>query len=235
MHADGRDSAFRPELDRIVRAVVDLMPKRTAELTRAALDAGVEPKTILLDGLAAGMRKVGALFAAKEFFVPDVLLASRAMEAGFTLLRPRLEANPVPSRGKVVIGVVQGDVHDIGKNIVKVLLQAEGYELIDLGRDVPTESFVRAVAEQNPDILGLSSLMTTTMPVMADVIQALDREKLRSAVKVLVGGAPLTAEFARNIGADAYAHDAPAAVNTVQALLSRQGRAQAGKSTRVQV
>jgi 5-methyltetrahydrofolate--homocysteine methyltransferase len=208
-------------LGQIARAVVDQMPKRTAELAARALKTGIAPRQILLDGLAAGMRRVGELFATKEYFVPDVLLAARALESGFAVIRPQLEAGALPNPGRIAIGVVQGDIHDIGKNIVKVLLQAEGYELVDLGRDVSTDRFVQAVEEHAPDILGLSSLMSTTMPTMEDVIKALDRSGLRSRVKVLVGGAPLTPEFACNIGADAYAPDAPAAIAIVRTLLAR--------------
>ena len=240
-----------PLLAQISQAIIDLMPKKTAELTQAALDAGLAPKAILLEGLAAGMKRVGELFAAKEFFVPEVLLASRAMDSGFALVKPLVKSGAVPRRGKVVIGVVQGDIHDIGKNIVKVLLEADGFELVDLGKDVPVERFVRAVAEQKGDMtgtvrhscapplvqadvgrsaasdpdrvprlfVGLSSLMTTTMPVMGDVITALDKSGLREHVRVIVGGAPLTADYARSSGADGYAADAPAAVQEFRNLL----------------
>ncbi|MEO0108190.1 MAG: corrinoid protein [candidate division WOR-3 bacterium] len=206
-------------LARIAGAVVDLAPRRTAELTGAALAQGIEPRRVLLEGLAAGMRRVGELFAAKEFFVPEVLSASHAMEAGFALVRPMLESSPLPSQGRIALGVVTGDIHDIGKNIVKVLLQAEGFEVLDLGRDVPRSEFTRCIAEHRPDILGLSALMTTTMTVMAEIIQDLQTAGLRSAVKVLVGGAPLTPDFAQLIGADGYAPDAPTAIREVRRLL----------------
>jgi 5-methyltetrahydrofolate--homocysteine methyltransferase len=206
-------------LTRIAQAVVDLQPKKAAQLVQQALDAGVAPREILLTGLAAGMNRVGELFARKEYFVPEVLLASRAMEAGFVLIRPLLKRGDVASKGKVVLGVVQGDIHDIGKNIVKVLLEAAGFELIDLGRDVATQEFVRAVADQKPDVLGLSSLMTTTMPEMENVIRELEQQGLRRNVKVIVGGAPLASNYARSIGADGYAPDAPSAVREVQRLI----------------
>ena len=209
-----------PELlAQIAQAIVDLQPKKAAQLVQQALDAGVAPREILLTGLAAGMNRVGELFARKEFFVPEVLLASRAMEAGFVLIRPLLKRSDVASKGKVVLGVVQGDIHDIGKNIVKVLLEAAGFELIDLGRDVATQEFVRAVADQKPDVLGLSSLMTTTMPEMENIIRELEQQGLRQNVKVVVGGAPLTSDYARSIGADGYAPDAPSAVREVQRLI----------------
>lgn len=211
-------------LARIAQAVVDLQPKRTAELVQQALAQGLPPQTILLNGLAAGMNRVGELFAAKEFFVPEVLLASKAMESGFALVGPQLKRDAAPSPGKVVLGVVAGDIHDIGKNIVKVLLEAAGFEIIDLGRDVPVDQFVRAVAEQSPDVLGLSSLMTTTMPVMATVIEELGRQGLRARVKVIVGGAPVTQDYAQTIGADAYAPDAPSAVRKVRELTAHGRR-----------
>jgi len=230
-------------LPQIAQAIVDLMPKKAAQLTQAAIDQGLPPRTILLEGLAAGMKRVGELFACKEFYVPEVLLASRAMEAGFALVRPLLarDSHHFPGRGaegergdgsrrengdspfaqgRIILGVVRGDIHDIGKNIVKTLLSAEGFETIDLGKDVPVADFLRAVKEQKPDVLGLSSLMTTTMPVMEEVIQELQRQDLRAGLKVIVGGAPLTADYARRIGADAYAPDAPSAVREVKRLLA---------------
>jgi 5-methyltetrahydrofolate--homocysteine methyltransferase len=204
----------------IAQAIVDLQPKRTAQLVQQALDQGIVPQEILLNGLARGMNRVGELFSEKEFFVPEVLMASRTMEAGFELLRPRLKAGDSGRLGRVVLGVVQGDIHDIGKNIVKVLLEAAGFEVIDLGRDVPVPDFVRSVKEHRPQVVGLSSLMTTTMPLMATVIRELESQGLRAGVKVMVGGAPLNAEYARSIGADGYASDAPAAVREIRKLLN---------------
>jgi len=204
----------------IAQAVVDLQPRKTAQLVEDALASGIAPQEILLNGLARGMNRVGELFAEKEFFVPEVLMASRTMEAGFELLRPLLKRGDSGQLGRVVLGVVQGDIHDIGKNIVKVLLEAAGFEVIDLGRDVPASDFVRSVKEQKPQVIGLSSLMTTTMPLMALVIRELERQGLRAGVKVMVGGAPVNAEYARAIGADGYAPDAPAAVREVRKLLS---------------
>jgi 5-methyltetrahydrofolate--homocysteine methyltransferase len=149
-------------------------------------------------------------------------MAARAMSAGMAVVRPRLTAGAVTSRGKVVLGVVQGDIHDLGKNIVKVLLEADGYEVIDIGKDVPTESIVRAVAEHKPDVLGLSSLMTTTMTLMPVIMKALDDAGLRPPLKVIVGGAPLTADYAQSIGADSYAADAPGAVTAIRRLINRE-------------
>jgi 5-methyltetrahydrofolate--homocysteine methyltransferase len=219
--ADMSDDTPEARCRQIAGSIVDLMPRRTELLTRAALDAGLEPRAILLDGLAAGMKRVGELFARKEFFVPEVLSASRAMDAGFAVLRPKLDAGGARGLGRIVLGVIEGDIHDIGKNIVKVLLEAEGFEVIDLGRDVSVAEFVRAVREQKPDALGMSALMTTTMPGMALVIQELTHAGLRDGVKVLVGGAPLSADYARSIGADGYAPDAAAAVNLMRGLVPR--------------
>jgi len=203
----------------IAQAVVDLQPRKTAQLVQEVLAAGFLPQEILLNGLARGMNRVGELFAEKEFFVPEVLMASRTMEAGFELLRPLLKAGDSGRLGRVVLGVVQGDIHDIGKNIVKVLLEAAGFEVIDLGRDVPVQDFVRSVREQQPQVIGLSSLMTTTMPLMAVVIDELEKHGLRDKVRVVIGGAPVTADYARSIGADGYAPDAPAAVREIRKLL----------------
>jgi 5-methyltetrahydrofolate--homocysteine methyltransferase len=183
---------------------------------------------------------MGERYAAKECFVPEVLLASKAMYAGFSILKEHVGGTSA-SRGRVILGVVQGDIHDIGKNIVKVMVQAAGFEVVDLGRNVPMEQFVRAVEEaaagdspgarpgaheakgQSPRlVLGMSSLMTTTMPRMGRVIEALDKAGLRQRVKVLVGGAPLSVEFARRIGADSYAPDAHAAVLEVERLIAEE-------------
>jgi 5-methyltetrahydrofolate--homocysteine methyltransferase len=209
-------------LDQIAQALIDLLPQKTAQLVQAALDAGIEPRDVLLNGLAAGMKRVGELFACQEFFVPEVLMAARAMSAGMAVVRPRLTAGSVASRGKVVLGVVQGDIHDLGKNIVKVLLEADGYEVIDLGKDVPTETIVRAVAELKPDVLGLSSLMTTTMTLMPAIMKALEDAGLRPPLRVIVGGAPLTADYAQSIGADGYAADGPGAVTAIKRLINRE-------------
>jgi len=201
----------------LVDAVVALDPARVAQLCQEALRQGLAPEEALEKGLARGMRVVGEKFAAREFFVPEVLLASKAMYAGFDILKEQLPRG-TRSRGRVALGVVQGDIHDIGKNIVKVMVQAAGFEVVDLGRNVPIERFVTA-AEEGVQIVGMSSLMTTTMPNMAKVIEALKKQGLRERVKVLVGGAPVTRLFAERIGADGYAPDAHSAVVEVERLL----------------
>ncbi len=196
----------------IKKAIVDFESDKVERLIKEFLEKGVEPKTILEQGLIPGMNEVGRLFAQKEYFVPEVLLASEAFYAGFGLISPLLSRTEKFKKGKVVIGVVQGDIHDIGKNIVKVMLEASGYEVIDLGRDVPNEKFVEAVANERPQILALSSLMTTTMTEMEVVVKLLKKNKLRKNVKVIIGGAPVNQEFADKIGADGYAEDASKAV-----------------------
>ncbi len=201
----------------LVDAVVALKPEQVQRLCTAALRQGVQPEEVLEKGLAKGMRVVGEKFAAREYFVPEVLLASKAMYAGFDIIKEKM-APKTKNPGRVALGVVQGDIHDIGKNIVKVMVQAAGFEVVDLGRNVPIERFV-AAAEEGVQIIGMSSLMTTTMPNMARVIEALKKKGLRERVKVLVGGAPVTRLFAERIGADGYAPDAHRAVLEVERLL----------------
>jgi 5-methyltetrahydrofolate--homocysteine methyltransferase len=221
LNQDGQDGVTLPSpLSDIAQAVVDLMPKKVAQLTQAALDQGITPRKVLLDGLAPGMKRVGKLFAAQEFFVPEVLLASRAFEAGMAVVKSLLGPGSTLSQGRILLGVVPGDIHDIGKNIVRVLLEADGFDVIDLGKDVPLAEFVRVTAERQPDVVGMSSLMTTTMPLMKDVTDALTQAGLRDKVKVIVGGAPLTEDYARQIGADGYAPDASGAVQLVRRLLA---------------
>ena len=203
--------------DQLAEAVTTMKPERVAELAREVLRQGLSPEDAMTLGLAAGMRRMGEKFAARECFVPEVLLASKAMYAGFDILTKATSYRPQAAKGKLALGVVQGDIHDIGKNIVKVMVQAVGFEVIDLGRNVPLPEFVKA-AQNGIAVLGISSLMTTTMPRMGKVVEALDNAGLRPGVKVIVGGAPVTAQFARNIGADGFAPDAHAAVLEIEKL-----------------
>ncbi len=189
-----------------------------ARLVQEALDQGVEPQEILQGGLIAGMDEVGKDFKAGELFVPEVLIAARAMQAGMGVLRPLLVEGDIPSAGKYVIGTVQGDLHDIGKNLVRMMLEGAGFETIDLGTDVKPDDFVAAVREHQPQLLGMSALLTTTMPGMKATIEALEEAGLRDTVKVMVGGASLTTAFAEEIGADAYAPDAATAVDMARSL-----------------
>ncbi len=193
--------------------------EKVAELTRAAIQEGLPAREILDDGLIAGMNVVGAKFRAHEIFLPEVLLAAKAMYAGLDELKPLLLKEKVPPRGKVVIGTVQGDLHDIGKNLVGIMLRGAGFEIIDLGKDVSPERFVEAAQESGATVIGMSALLTTTMPVMKEVVAMLKREGLANRIRTVVGGAPVSAEYAREIGADAYAYDGANAVEQVQALL----------------
>ncbi len=212
-------SENHPLFGQLAEAVVAMKPERVVELAHRVIQLGLSPQDAITNGLAVGMRRMGERYAAKECFVPEVLLASRAMYAGFDILKEHIGALP-QSRGRVILGVVQGDIHDIGKNIVKVMVQAAGFEVIDLGRNVFLDGFVKAASEYGAAVLGMSSLMTTTMPKMGKVIELLDKAGLRQQVRVIVGGAPVTAEFARRIGADGYAADAYAAVREVERLVS---------------
>jgi 5-methyltetrahydrofolate--homocysteine methyltransferase len=192
---------------------------KVAEQVAQAIESEVPTVEILDDGLIAGMNVVGERFRKHEMFLPEVLLSARAMTAGVALLKPLLIAEEVPSRGKVVLGSVQGDLHDIGKNLVGIMLEGAGFEVVDLGIDVPAEKFIDAAIAEGASVIGLSSLLTTTMGLMKGVVDLVQQRGLSEQVKVIVGGAPLTEEFARSIGADGYAYDAANAVEKVLALM----------------
>ena len=192
---------------------------KVKELTKMALQEDLEPKEILEQGLIKGMDVVGIKFKNNEIFLPEVLLASRAMYGGLELIQPRLTKSGVKAVGKVVIGTAKGDLHDIGKNLVSMMLKGGGFEVIDLGTDVPPEKFLWASQEHKPNIVGISALLTTTMIGMADVIIALEKAGLRDKVKVMIGGAPVTQEFANEIKAEGYAPDAASAVDKARELL----------------
>jgi 5-methyltetrahydrofolate--homocysteine methyltransferase len=184
-----------------------------------ALASGLPAQEILEKGLITGMDEVGRDFKAGDLFIPEVLACARAMHSGMDVLRPLLaEGKDQTSLGKVVIGTVQGDVHDIGKNLVIMMLEGAGFEVTDLGVDVPPQRFVEAVGARNPRIVGMAAMLTTTTPMMKAVIEALAKAGLRERVKVLVGGAPVTSAYARQIGADAYAPDAATAVDVARGL-----------------
>jgi 5-methyltetrahydrofolate--homocysteine methyltransferase len=191
------------------------------ELVTEAIESKVPTVQILDDGLIAGMNVVGEKFRTHEMYLPEVLLSARAMTAGVALLKPLLIAEEVPSRGKIVIGSVKGDLHDIGKNLVGIMLQGAGFEVVDLGIDVPQERFIEAAIEEGASVIGLSSLLTTTMGLMKGVVDLVEERGLSDQVKVIVGGAPLSMEFAQSIGADSYAYDAANAVEKVLALVGR--------------
>jgi len=189
-----------------------------AELVQDALDSGMEPADVLNDALLAGMDQVGRDFKEGVLFVPEVLFAARSMQAGMDVLRPLLADSDIASSGKYVLGTVKGDMHDIGKNLVRMMLEGGGFEAIDLGVDVDPDTFVDAVREHKPDLLGMSALLTTTMAQMKVTIDALEEAGLRDSVKIVIGGAPVTAAFAEQIGADAFAEDAATAVDVAREL-----------------
>jgi len=193
---------------------------KAKELTDAALADGIDPAQIINDALIAAMGVVGERFGRGEIYVPEMLYSARAMQTSLAMVEPLLAAGGSVSRGSVVIGTVKGDVHDIGKNIVIIMLRGAGFTVHDLGVDVTVERFVEAVRELRPDILGLSALLTTTMPMMQTVIDALEEAGIRDEVKVLVGGAPVTDDFAQAIGADGYGRDAGAAAAQARELLA---------------
>lgn len=189
------------------------------ELVQRAIDEGEDVEKVLNEGLVAGMSVVGAKFKANEFYVPEVLIAARAMKAGMGILRPILQEKNIKGIGTVVLGTVRGDLHDIGKNLVAMMLEGAGFEIIDLGVDVSPEKFIETAKEKKADLVGLSALLTTTMPSMKDVVKAVGDSGLKDKVKVIIGGAPLTQSYADEIGADGYAPDAASAVDEVKQLL----------------
>lgn len=189
------------------------------ELVKEALSTEVSLEGILNDGLVEGMNIVGEKFKNNECFIPEVLVSAKAMKQGLEILKPLLAETNVKPLGKVVIGTIQGDLHDIGKNIVSMLLQGAGFEVIDLGADVPIDRFVESAKNERADLVGMSALLITTMVNMKEVIQGLKEVGLKGDVKVIVGGAPVTREFAEKIGADGYAADAASGVDVVRELL----------------
>jgi corrinoid protein of di/trimethylamine methyltransferase len=192
---------------------------------RELLNRGLEPYTVLTSGLVAGMEKVGDDFRDGILFVPEILMAAKAMKGGMEILRPLLTTTDAPQQGTVVIGTVKGDIHDIGKNLVEMLLEGAGFTVVDIGINNDVDSYLEAIEKHHPDIVGMSALLTTTMPYMATVIEALNEKGLRDQLIVLVGGAPLNDAFAEEIGADAYCRDASAAVKTAKKLLEIKKKA----------
>jgi 5-methyltetrahydrofolate--homocysteine methyltransferase len=190
------------------------------KLVRDALDRGDPAGTILNEGLIPAMDQVGVRFKSGEIYIPEVLIAARAMHAGMAILKPILSKSTEAMAGKVVIGTVKGDLHDIGKNLVGMMLEGGGFEVIDLGFDVPVQKFIDAIKQHQPQVVGMSALLTTTMREMNKNIQALEAAGLRNKVKVVIGGAPVTEKFAKEIGADGYAPDAPSAVDVLKSLLT---------------
>ncbi|HEX9660538.1 MAG TPA: corrinoid protein [Rhodothermales bacterium] len=193
--------------------------KEVTELTQQLINEGTKPDRILYDGLLPGMSVVGERFEKGEYFIPEMLLAARSLNAGLDLLRPLLTDADMRPTGKVVLGTVKGDIHDIGKNLVAVMMQGAGFHVIDAGVDVPPERFVELIREHEPDIVGLSALLTTTMPSMEDTIEVFKSENVRDKVKVLIGGAPVTQEYANRIGADGFGRNATVAAQVAVKLV----------------
>jgi 5-methyltetrahydrofolate--homocysteine methyltransferase len=188
------------------------------ELTRQALEEKISLEVIITQALTAGMHVVGEKFAAKEYFIPDMLASAEAVGAAMDILKPYLEASNIETKGRIAVATVKGDIHDIGKNIVATLLKGDGYEVTDLGVDVPTEKIIEVVKQEKPDFIGLSALLTTTMVVMGEIMEALKEKGLRGKVKVLIGGAAVSDEYAHEIGADAYCVDGFHAIKTLNAF-----------------
>ncbi len=209
------------EIEKIFEGILDGNSKLVVEMINQAIEAGVAPASILNDGMIAAMAQVGKLFEEGEYFVPEMLIAARAMQRGLDVLKPFLSEDDVQSPGKVVIGTVKGDLHDIGKNLVAMMLEGAAFEVIDLGTDVSPERFIEAVRTNNAQIIAMSALLTTTMPNMKTTIEALKEVGIRDQVKVLIGGAPITQSYADQIGADGFAEDASRAVAKAKILLGK--------------
>ena len=207
-------------LEKLSQSLQNGEAAEVAELTGQGLTSGLAPDLILNDGLLAGMAIVGEKFKSHEIFLPDVLLSARAMYAGIDILKPLLAGKEIPTIGKIVIGTVQGDLHDIGKNLVAILLKGAGFDVIDLGHDVPPEKFIATALETKADVIGLSALLTTTMPVMKKVVELAREQGLYGRIKIIIGGAPVSADYAREIGADAYCFDGMSAVDCVKGFVA---------------
>jgi len=202
----------------LVQSVMDGNESQVKEQTKALVDAGVSPLEIINQGLIAGMNVVGARFKVGDMFVPEVLMSARSMAAGIELVKPLIAAEDMPNKGTIVLGTVKGDLHDIGKNLVGMMLESGGFKVINLGIDIAPEKFVAAVIEHKPQIVAMSALLTTTMPHMKDTIELIKEEGLK--VKCIIGGAPITQDFADKIGADGYSPDAASAVELCTKLLA---------------
>ena len=207
-------------MEKIYQAVLEGDLETTVEEVKAALDANVSASDILQNGLIAAMGEVGRLFEEGDFYVPEMLIAARSMQAGMEILKPLLVEAGIEPIGKVVIGTVKGDLHDIGKNLVSMMLEGGGFEVVDLGVDVAPDKFVAALKD-GVELLGLSALLTTTMTSMENTIAAIEEAGLRKRIKIIIGGAPVTAEYAHKIGADGYAPDAGQAVKLTKSMIGK--------------
>jgi len=209
-----------PDLEQLKQALIDGDWKTAAAATQAAIAAGVAPLTIVTVHLVPAMDEVGRLFECEEYFVPEMLLSARAMKASMEIVRPLLAASGAQPAGRVVIGTVKGDLHDIGKNLVAAMLEGGGFEVIDLGADVAPELFIEAAAARNANLVALSALLTVTMPSMKTTVDAFQSAGLREKVKIMVGGAPVTQQYADSIGADGYSDSAGSAVALARKLVT---------------
>jgi 5-methyltetrahydrofolate--homocysteine methyltransferase len=217
-----KDQELESVINAIYASVIEGKADAVKEQVQVALNAGIAVSVILNEGMIAAMGQVGRLFEEGEYYVPEMLIAARAMQSGLALLKPYLKESDVKSAGKVVIGTVKGDLHDIGKNLVALMLEGAGFEIVDLGTDVAPEKFVEAAREQGGQIVALSALLTTTMPAMKATIEALIAAGIREQVKVMIGGAPITQNYATQIGADGYSPDASRAVAIAKSLIQIQ-------------
>jgi len=214
----------RDELQLITDALIKGQANRVKTLTQIAIESGISPSDIVEKALIPGMGEIGRKFRENFIFISDVLIASRAMHAGLHVLKPYLSESKLLNRGKIVIGTVAGDLHDIGKNLVVMMLRGAGFEVVDLGVDVEPEDFAEAVLEHEPEVVGMSAMLTTTLNMIPETIRELERRNVRNQVKVIIGGGPTTKDFSRAIKADGYAVDAPAAVDLVKRLLAKDNK-----------
>ncbi|CEO88859.1 corrinoid protein [Syntrophaceticus schinkii] len=206
-------------LSKLSEAVFEGEEELVPELTNKAVDAGIEPLRIINEGLTRGIEVVGERFESGEYFLPDLLLGAKAMEAGIAIVEPMLEGTNREFVGRVLMGTVHGDLHSIGKNIVIMMLKSAGFEVFDLGVDVPTSAFIEKIRKLNPDIVGISALLTTTVGCQKEIIESLKEEGLRDSVKIMIGGAPINQNWADQIGADGYAEDASSAAKLAKRLM----------------
>jgi len=207
------------DFEKLSNSVIKGNVEEVTELTQTAIDEGAEPIDIIKKGLIGGMKVVGQRFKDGDMFVPEVMMAAKSMKAGVELVNPLLAEGDTSSEGKVLLGTVAGDLHDIGKNLVGMMMESASLEVIDLGTDVDPEEFVEAVKEHEPDVVGMSALLTTTMLEMQNTIELLEEEGLRDSVKIIVGGAPVTPDFAEEIGADGWSADAASAKDKALELI----------------
>jgi 5-methyltetrahydrofolate--homocysteine methyltransferase len=225
MVADFPEKTFMEEdmsrVPELYDAILNGDAKGAVTHTKEALSRGVDPEILVADSMIPAMDEVGKRFECNEFFVPELMIAARAMKGALDLVRPLLVAKGTKPVGKVVIGTVKGDLHDIGKNLVASMLEGGGFEVIDLGANVSPEQFVEAIKKHDAKIIGLSALLTTTMPAMKSTIEAIEKAGLRRQVKVMIGGAPITQEYAKEIGADAYGENARSAVTVARTLTAK--------------